>query len=93
MKNDLKISVIIPAYNAEKYLTATLDSVVSQTCLTLIMRLLSLMMVLSDTQQTFWKNIKIYISNITVINKEEWRSLFCPQYRACYCKWQIYLLF
>ena len=31
MKNDLKISVIIPAYNAEKYLTATLDSVVSQT--------------------------------------------------------------
>lgn len=31
MKKDLKISVIIPAYNAEKYLTETLDSVVSQT--------------------------------------------------------------
>ena len=31
MKKDLKISVIIPAYNAEKYLTETLDSVVFQT--------------------------------------------------------------
>ena len=40
MKKDLKISVIIPAYNAEKYLTETLDSVVFQKCLTPIMKLL-----------------------------------------------------
>lgn len=31
MKKNLKISVIIPAYNAEKYLKETLDSIVSQT--------------------------------------------------------------
>lgn len=60
MKNDLKISVIIPAYNAEKYLTATLDSVVSQTMSDSDYEIIIVNDVLLSHSR-LWKNIKFIL--------------------------------
>ena len=70
MKNDLKISVIIPAYNAEKYLTATLDSVVSQTMSDSDYEIIIVNDGSSDHTADILEKYKNLYSNITVINKE-----------------------
>ena len=70
MKNDLKISVIRPAYNAEKYLTATLDSVVSQTMPDSDYEIIIVNDGSSDHTADILEKYKNLYSNITVINKE-----------------------
>ena len=69
MKNDLKISVIIPAYNAEKYLTATLDSVVSQTMSDSDYEIIIVNDGSSDHTADILEKYKNLYSNITVINR------------------------
>ena len=70
MKNDLKISVIIPAYNAEKYLTEALDSVVSQTMSDSDYEIIIVNDGSSDHTADILEKYKNLYSNITVINKE-----------------------
>ena len=70
MKKDLKISVIIPAYNAEKYLTETLDSVVSQTMSDSDYEIIIVNDGSSDHTADILEKYKNLYSNITVINKE-----------------------
>lgn len=70
MKNDLKISVIIPAYNAEKYLTEALDSVVSQTMSDSDYEIIIVNDGSSDNTADILEKYKNLHSNITVINKE-----------------------
>lgn len=70
MKKDLKISVIIPAYNAEKYLTEALDSVVSQTMSDSDYEIIIVNDGSSDHTAYILEKYKNLYSNITVINKE-----------------------
>ena len=70
MKKDLKISVIIPAYNAEKYLTEALDSVVSQTMSDSDYEIIIVNDGSSDHTADILEKYKNLYSNITVINKE-----------------------
>ena len=70
MKNDLKISVIIPAYNAEKYLTETLDSVVSQTMSDSDYEIIIVNDGSSDHTADILQQYKKSHSNITIINQE-----------------------
>ncbi len=70
MKKDLKISVIIPAYNAEKYLTETLDSVVSQTMPDSDYEIIIVNDGSSDHTADILQKYKKSHSNITVINQE-----------------------
>lgn len=70
MKKDLKVSVIIPAYNVEKYLTETLDSVVSQTMPASDYEIIIINDGSSDHTAEILKKYEELYSNITVINKE-----------------------
>ena len=70
MKNFFKISVIIPAYNAEKYLTKTLDSVVSQTLPLSEYEIIVVNDGSSDHTAAILETYKKIYSNITVVNKE-----------------------
>ena len=70
MKKDLKISVIIPAYNAEKYLTETLDSVVFQTMPNSDYEIIIVNDGSSDHTADILQKYKKSHSNITVINQE-----------------------
>ena len=70
MKKDLKISVIIPAYNTEKYLTEALDSVVSQTMSDSDYEIIIVNDGSSDHTAYILEKYKNLYSNITVINKE-----------------------
>ena len=70
MKKDLKISVIIPAYNAEKYLTETLDSVVSQTMSDSDYEIIIVNDGSSDHTADILQQYKKPHSNITIINQE-----------------------
>lgn len=70
MKKDLKISVIIPAYNTEKYLTEALDSVVSQTMSDSDYEIIIVNDGSSDHTADILEKYKNLYSNITVINKE-----------------------
>lgn len=70
MKKNLKISVIIPAYNAEKYLAETLDSVVSQTLPLSEYEIIIVNDGSSDHTEDILNKYSDLYSNIIVINKE-----------------------
>lgn len=70
MKKNLKISVIIPAYNAEKYLAKTLDSVVSQTLPLSEYEIIIVNDGSSDHTEDILNKYSNLYSNIIVINKE-----------------------
>ena len=80
MKKDLKISVIIPAYNAEKYLTETLDSVVFQTMPNSDYEIIIVNDGSSDHTADILQKYKKSHSNITVIKCVNSRKLVSVQY-------------
>ena len=70
MKRNLKISVIIPAYNSEKYLAKTLDSVVSQTLPLSEYEIIIVNDGSSDHTKDILNKYSNLYSNIIIINKE-----------------------
>ena len=70
MKKDLKISVIIPAYNAEKYLAEALDSVVFQTMPNSDYEIIIVNDGSSDHTLEILTKYKQLYSNIIIINKK-----------------------
>lgn len=93
MKKDLKISVIIPAYNAEKYLTETLDSVVFQTMPNSDYEIIIVNDGSSDHTADILQKYKKSHSNITVINQENGGPASARNAWTYCCKRRIYLFF
>ena len=70
MKNTLKISVIIPAYNAENYLTEALDSVTGQTMPDSEYEIIIINDGSSDHTPEILKKYAASHTNITIINQK-----------------------